>query len=60
MDYQRLKNKASLVVAAWRFAAAWLGKRVKTEALANHVAKVSCRIFEVTEFFSGAIADGLR
>ena len=60
LDYQRLKNMASLVVAVTYFAAAWLGKKVKLEALAKHVAKVSRNMFEVPEFFYYAIADGLR
>ena len=42
------------------FAAAWLGKKVKLDALAKHVAKVSRKMFEVPEFFYYAIADGLR
>ena len=60
LDYQRLKNMAALVVAVAYFAAAWLGKKVKLEALANHVAKVSRKMFDVLEFFYYAIADGLR
>lgn len=60
LDYQRLKNMASLVVAVSYFAAAWLGKKVKLEALANHVAKVSRKMYEAPEFFYYAIADGLR
>ena len=60
LDYQRLKNMAALVVAVAYFAAAWLGKRVKLDALAKHVAKVSRKMFEVPEFFYYAIADGLR
>ena len=60
LDYQRLKNMASLVVAVAYFAAAWLGKKVKLDALAKHVAKVSRKMFEVPEFFYYAIADGLR
>ena len=51
---------SALVVAVAYFAAAWLGKKVKLEALANHVAKVSRKMFEVPEFFYYAIADGLR
>ena len=39
-------------------AAAWLGRKVKLEALANHVAKVSRRMYEAPEFFYCAIADG--
>ena len=42
------------------FAAAWLGKRVKLDALAKHVAKVSRRMFEVPESFYYAIANGRR
>lgn len=60
LDYQRLKNMSALVVAVAYFAAAWLGKKVKLEALAKHVAKVSRKMFEVPEFFYYAIADGLR
>lgn len=60
LDYQRLKNMAALVVAVSYFAAAWLGRKVKLEALANHVAKVSRKMYEVPEFFYYAIADGLR
>ena len=60
LDYQRLKNMAALVVAVAYFAAAWLGKKVKLDALAKHVAKVSRKMFEVPEFFYYAIADGLR
>ena len=59
LDYQRLKNMAALVVAVAYFAAAWLGKNVKLDALAKHVAKVSRKMFEVPEFFYYAIADGL-
>ena len=32
----------------------------KLEALANHVAKVSRKMYEAPEFFYYAIADGLR
>ncbi len=60
LDYQRLKNMVALVVAVAYFAAAWLGKKVKLDALAKHVAKVSRKMFEVPEFFYYAIADGLR
>ena len=60
LDYQRLKNMAALVVAVSYFAAAWLCRKVKLEALANHVAKVSRKMYEAPEFFYYAIADGLR
>lgn len=60
LDYQRLKNMSALVVAVAYFAAAWLGRKVKLDALAKHVAKVSRKMFEVPEFFYYAIADGLR
>ena len=60
LDYQRQKNMAALVVAVSYFAAAWLGRKVKLEALANHVAKVSRKMYEAPEFFYYAIADGLR
>ena len=38
LDFQRLRNMAALVVAVAYFAAAWLGKKVKLDALAKHVA----------------------
>ena len=60
LDFRRLGNMAALVVAVAYFAAAWLGKKVKLDALARHVAKVSRKMFEVPEFFYYAIADGLR
>lgn len=60
LDCQRLKNMAALVVAVSYFAAAWLGRKVKLEALANHVAKVSRKMYKAPEFFYYAIADGLR
>jgi hypothetical protein len=60
LDFQRLRNMAALVVAVAYFAAAWLGKKVKLDALARHVAKVSRKMFEVPELFYYAIADGLR
>jgi hypothetical protein len=60
LDFRRLRNMAALVVAVAYFAAAWLGKKVKLDALARHVAKVSRKMFEVPEFFYYAIADGLR
>ncbi len=51
---------ASLVAAVAYFAAAWLGRKAKLEALANHVAKVSRKMAEAPEFFYYALADGLR
>lgn len=60
LDCRRLKNMAALVVAVAYFAAAWLGRKARLEALANYVAKVSRKMFEAPEFFYYAIADGLR
>lgn len=40
------------------FAAAWLGRQLKLGVLAEHIAKVSKRMFDVPEFFYYAIADG--
>ena len=42
------------------FAATWLGKKVKLKALANHVAKVSRKMFDIPEFFYYAVADSLK
>ncbi len=36
LDYRRLKNMAALVVAVAYFAAAWLGRKVKLDALAKN------------------------
>ena len=60
LDYQRLKNMAALIAAVAYFAAAWLGRQLKLGVLAEHIAKVSKRMFDVPEFFYYAIADGLK
>ena len=49
---QCVSHGAALVVAVAYFTAAWLGKKVKLEALANHVAKVSRKMFDVPEFLT--------
>ena len=51
LDYQRLKNMAALIAAVAYFAAAWLGRQLKLGVLAEHIAKVSRRMFDVPEFF---------
>ena len=47
------------VLAVAYFAMAWLGLREKLAVLADHVKRVSGRMFEVPEFFFYAIADGV-
>ena len=48
------------MLAANDFAVARIGRQLKLGVLAEHVAKVSRRMFDVPEFFYYAIADGLK
>ena len=52
--------RGALIAAVSYFAAAWLGRQLKLGVLAEHIAKVSKRMFDVPEFFYYAIADGLK
>lgn len=59
MTYDRLKNMATLVLAASYFAAVWLGTRVKLNILAMHAMNAAKRIFGIPDFRYYALADGI-
>ena len=59
LNFGRLKAMVSIVLAVAYFAMAWLGLGEKLAVLADHVKRVSKRMFEVPEFFFYAIADGV-
>ena len=60
MTYTRIRNMASLVLASAYFATAWIGRSVRREVLAEHLARLGKRLGEVPEFAAYAIADGIR
>ena len=60
LKFDRLKAMVAIVLAAAYFAMAWLGLSDKLAVLADHVKRVSKRMFDVPDFFFYAIADGLR
>ena len=60
LKFNRLKAMVAIVLATAYFAMAWLGISDKLAVLADHVKRVSKRMFEVPDFFFYAIADGLR
>ena len=51
---------ASPVLASAYFATVWIGRNVKREVLAEHLAQLGKRPGEVPEFAAYAIADGIR
>ena len=51
---------ASPVPASAYFATVWIGRNVKREVLAEHLAQLGKRLGEVPEFAAYAIADGIR
>ena len=55
-----VKKRGALIAAVAYFAAARLGHQLKLCVLAEHIARVSKRMFDVREFFSYAIVDGLK
>ena len=59
-SYRGVRNMASIVLATAYFASVWLGRNVKREVLAEHLANLSQRLKEVPEFANYAIAEGLR
>lgn len=59
LKYDRLRAMTAVVAAAAYFAMAWIGLSEKLSVLADHVKRVSKRMFEVPEFFFYAIADGV-
>ncbi len=60
LTYNRLKNMATLVLAASYFAAVWLGTRTKLNILAMHAMNAAKRIFGIPDFRYYALADGIR
>ena len=59
LDYERLRNMASLTLAAAYFSGVWLGESLKLTVLATRVAKVAKRFFGVPDFHYYALADGI-
>jgi hypothetical protein len=60
LTYNRLKNMATLVLAASYFAAVWLGSKTKLNILAMHAMNAAKRIFGIPDFRYYALADGIR
>ena len=60
LTYTRLKNMASLVLAASYFTAVRLGARTKLNILAMHAMKAAKRIFGIPDFRYYALADGIK
>ena len=59
LTYNRLKNMATLVLAASYFAAVWLGTSTKLNILAMHALNAAKRIFGIPDFRYYALADGI-
>ena len=59
LTYNRLKNMATLVLAASYFAAVWLGTTTKLTILAMHAMNAAKRIFGIPDFRYYALADGI-
>ena len=60
MSYARIRNMASLVLAAAYFSTVWIGRHVRHEVLAEHLTRLGKRLGEVPQFAAYAIADGLK
>jgi len=60
LTYNRLKNMATLVLAASYFAAVWLGSRTKLNILAMHAMNAAKRLFGIPDFRYYALADGIK
>ncbi len=60
LTYDRLKNMATLVLAASYFAAVWLGTKTKLNILAMHAMNAAKRLFGIPDFRYYALADGIR
>jgi len=59
LHFARLKAIVSIVLAVAYFAMSWLGLGERLAVLAEHVKRVSRRMFDAPEFFFYAIADGV-
>ena len=60
MTYTRIRNMASLVLASAYFATTWIGRNIRHEVLAAHLARLGKRLGETPEFAAYAIADGIK
>ena len=60
LTYNRLKNMATLVLAASYFAAVWIGTTTKLTILAMHAMNAAKRIFGIPDFRYYALADGIK
>ncbi len=60
LTYQRLKNMATLLLAASYFSMVWLGTKTKLTILSMHVMEASKRIFGIPDFRYYALADGIK
>jgi hypothetical protein len=59
LDYTRLQNMVTLVLAAAYFASTWIGRSPRREILARNIMRISKRIHGVAEFCYYALADGI-
>ena len=53
-------NRASLVLACAYFATVWIGRHLKRQVLAEHLAYLNKRLNEVPQFGAYAITSGLK
>jgi len=60
LTYQRLKNMATMLLAASYFSMVWLGAKTKLTILSMHVMEASKRIFGIPDFRYYALADGMK
>ena len=56
----RGENDEVLKIIRAVYAAAWIGRNIRREVLAEHLARLGKRLGEVPEFAAYAIADGIK
>ena len=59
-SYCAIRNMASLVLACAYFATVWIGRHLKRQVLAEHLAYLNKRLNEVPQFGAYAISSGLK
>ena len=59
-NYNAIRNMASLVLACAYFATVWIGRHLKRQVLAEHLAYLNKRLNEVPQFGAYAITSGLK
>ena len=59
-SYSAIRNMASLVLACAYFATVWIGRHLKRQVLAEHLAYLNKRLNEVPQFGAYAITSGLK